>query len=65
MDRTARLLLVSLTAMLGGRGKFGTPDTSRQPKPPRNEAQVAAKRAKRIERGKRQYERWLQSGGRP
>ena len=64
-DHSLHVLLASLTAMLGGPGKYGTPDTSRQPRPPRNEAQVAAKRAKRLDRGRRQYEKWILSGGRP
>lgn len=33
-------------------------------RPPRDEAAVAKKRAKRAARGARQYERWLESGGR-
>ena len=60
-----RALLIALTALFGGRGKGTTPDTSRQPRPPRDEFQVQAKRLKRLERGRRQYEKWVQSGGRP
>lgn len=63
--RDAAVLFAALTALLGGPGPTRTPDGSEVQRQPRDEAQVAAKRAKRRERGQRQYERWLQSGGRP
>ena len=59
-------LLVLMTAVFGGHGAIRSPDTWSRPREPRNEFQVAAKRAKRLERGRRQYEKWVISrGGRP